>query len=34
VTPDGQQFLLNRMLPDKGDNLLTVVVDWAAGLGP
>jgi Tol biopolymer transport system component len=33
VTPDGQRFVLNRLVSDKNNDPLTVVVDWAAGLG-
>ncbi len=28
-----QRFLLNRMLPDERSGALTVVAEWAAGLG-
>jgi hypothetical protein len=32
VTPDGQRFVLNRMLPEESAGPMTVVVNWAAGL--
>ncbi len=32
VTPDGQRFLLRKVMGEKGPSLVTAVLDWTAGL--